>query len=270
MISASVTNVDFFRIWRASEDMDLDFLIRRLRGDEPQTPAMLAGIAFHTALENMSLADSDQAFIEANGYEFHFTCDCEIALPSIKEMRIDKQYGGLRVRGRVDGLYATEVVDYKTTGQFDAEKLMAGYQWRLYLDMLQCDKFTWKVFVISDDDPTHYRVTGYHELSQYRYPGLERDCAKLASEYLEFVSQPDIVRQLTREQAAPVAKPATIEAQEPISDAFPMPPRANIPPMPIVSLEGDALNNSSLETQLELSIEQAEAAKPKRTRRKRS
>ena len=38
-------------MWRGNEDLDLDWLLRRLRGEEPQTEAMKAGEAFHKVIE---------------------------------------------------------------------------------------------------------------------------------------------------------------------------------------------------------------------------
>lgn len=197
MLTASVSNVDLFRAWRESADLDSEWLLRRLRGDERQSEAMKVGEAFHKGLENMSGEPGEICNFKSDGYEFVFTCDCECALPKIRELRIDKQYGDLLVRGRIDGLHGVEVTDYKTTAQFDPERLMEGYQWRFYLDMLASDEFIWKVFVLAED-AGYYRVTQFHELSQRRYPDMEADCKKLVNEFYEFVTNPNIARQLVK------------------------------------------------------------------------
>jgi len=200
MISASVSNVDLFRVWRQSEDLDVSWLLRRLRGEEPQTEAMKAGEAFHKALETLN-PDAGELFnLKCDGYEFAFTCDCECTLPSVRELKIKKDYPGLQVRGRIDGIYGDEITDYKTTAQFDPERLLEGYQWRFYLDMMGCSRFVWKVFVLSEQDG-YYKVIQYHELSQHRYAGLEKDCAKLARDYFDFVTTPAIARELISKEA---------------------------------------------------------------------
>lgn len=190
-MQVSVSNLDLFRYWQAEEDLDTNWLLRRLRGEEPQSELMAAGECFHKALETLPDAEHEFTSIESGGREFIFVCDCEMTPPKLKELRINGAYGELNVRGRVDGLDGTTVTDYKTTGQFDPERLLEGYQWRLYLDMLGADKFIWKVFVLSEDNG-YYKVTQAHELSQYRYPGLHEDCLRLASQYVEFARTMEI------------------------------------------------------------------------------
>jgi len=67
---------------------------------------------------------------------------------------------------------------------------MEGYQWRLYLDMLDCYFFEWKVFVLNErKEERRYDVTQTHNLTQCRYADLRVDCERLAADYLEFISQ---------------------------------------------------------------------------------
>ena len=198
MLSVSVSNLDYFRSWRADEDADLDALLRRLRGEEPQTEAMKAGEALHTALENGQICDT--AELSADGYRFYVQCEATIELPEIREHKIEKPFGDLLVRGRVDAITnltlsrISRVTDYKTTSQCDPERYLDGYQWRYYLEMTGCDWFTWKVFVLKEygdlpDGTRTYEITQFHELSQHRYPGMAEDCARLAADYLDFVRQ---------------------------------------------------------------------------------
>lgn len=188
MPSISVSNLELFRTWRQSEDLDLEWLLRRLRGEEPQTEAMKAGEALHATLEHAQV--DEYSNIEHDGWKFYFRCDCEMELPAIRELPIEKQYGDLLVRGRVDAMIGNGIVDYKSTQSFDADRLMEGYQWRLYLDMTGCECFTWKVFVIGEMGfPQQYEVIQVHELTQYRYPGISDDCSRLAREFYHFAQQ---------------------------------------------------------------------------------
>src|SRR5260221_2358754 len=195
MLSASVSNIDLYRMWRGNEDLGLEWLLHRLRGEEPQTEQMKAGEAFHKALESPDF--TEQTEVVSGDYWFSILCEIELVLPFVRELKIEQEYGGLLVRGRVDGLTAKTVTDYKTTEQFDADRLMEGYQWRFYLDMLECDKFTWKVFVLSQyGKPGHYDVRQTHDLTQYRYPGLHEDCERLAAEYLQFTQSVGFTKQI--------------------------------------------------------------------------
>lgn len=187
MPSISVSSLEMYRSWRASEELDLEWLLRRLRGEEPQTEAMAAGQALHSAIENapemetMNLASGD--------YKFYFQCDDEIQLVPARELAIEKDYGGITVRGRVDALHGRTITDYKSTQNFDADRLLEGYQWRYYLDMCECDTFIWKVFVLKERFYREFAITQVHELKQYRYENLHKECNALAQDFLGFVQE---------------------------------------------------------------------------------
>jgi hypothetical protein len=186
-LQVSVSNLDFFRAWKDDEEMPVGVLIERLSGKEPPSPSMEAGNAFHEALEQVK--EGELGTLVTEKYRFDFNCDSEIADLSIRELHISKQYGDLLVTGRVDGIQGREVTDYKTTSQFDADRLMGSYQWRFYLDMLDCDRFRWEVFVLAERGEFCYEVTQAHRLIQFRYPALHEDCARLAKEYSVFARE---------------------------------------------------------------------------------
>jgi hypothetical protein len=217
MLTGSVSNIDLYRVWRKSEDLDLEWLLRRLRGEEPQTEQMKAGEAFHKILENPDF--TEQTEVTHGDYWFSILCDIEVAIPQVRELSIEKQYGDVIVRGRIDGLRGKTVKDYKTTAQFDPDRLMEGYQWRFYLDMLGCETFTWQVFVLSQyGKPGHYDVTQTHELTQKRYVGMEADCVRLASDYADFIRDCGASAQKTpgdgKSKQVPLASACTAVAQE--------------------------------------------------------
>lgn len=188
MRTVRVTNLEQFRIWRDDEELEVGWLLARLRGDDAPSEAMQAGTAFHAALE--SAPECELGTLASGDYRFDFNCDCEIPIPTLKELAIEKQYGNLLVTGHVDGLIGREVVDYKTTSQFDPDRYLAGYQWRFYLDMLNADRFRWEIFVLAEFGPEYcYSVKQAHRLMQSRYPNLHDDCMKLAREYNEFAEK---------------------------------------------------------------------------------
>lgn len=178
---ARVSNIEAFRRWREDDESEVADLVRQLTTDEP-SEAMLAGTAFHKAIELVSEGEHDE--LTANGYIFRVTGDIE--LPAVREMRAYGQYGELTVTGQVDGIHGRLVIDHKTTSRFDADRYLAGYQWRFYLDVFGADTFQWNVFEIADEGHKTYSVKAPQVLKAYRYPGLHDDCAKLAGEYLDF------------------------------------------------------------------------------------
>lgn len=182
-----VSELESFRQWRMDEDAELEPFLARLRGEEPPSEAMLAGTAFHKALELAKPGEFDT--MEALGYQFVITADIKIALPPIRELRAYKTYGPITVTGQVDGLEGLRVDDHKTTGRFDADRYLAGFQWRFYLDIFGADIFRWNVFEHRLLRERVYEVFGFHTLEQHRYPTLERDCRALALDMAAFAAE---------------------------------------------------------------------------------
>lgn len=178
---ARVSNLEAFRRWRLTDD-PLEHLIQWITTDNP-SPAMLAGTSFHKALELAEPGSFDR--LEANGMAFLMP-DCAIALPDIRELRAERQYGPLTVSGQVDGLIGKTVIDHKTTSRFDAERYLGGVQWRYYCEIFEADTFEWIVWEIKETDPLVYRVSPPQVLRAYRYPGMHEDCARLAADYHDF------------------------------------------------------------------------------------
>lgn len=186
MYRASVSNLDCFRAWEQDDDLTLGWLLQRILGPFEQTPAMRAGEAFHKALETFH-GETDR--VMQDGYKFDILCEVELIQPDARELAIAKKYGDLMVSGRIDTIFGATVYDHKTTAQFDPDRLMSGYQWRFYLDILEVERFVWNVFVMRELDPLHYAITDFHALEQKRYPRLAKDCDLLAKRYLEFARQ---------------------------------------------------------------------------------
>lgn len=192
MIVARVSHIESYRRWknwRPLHDNDLeptvDDLVHRITTNEP-TEAMLAGTAFHKALELASEGSVD--WIGVDGYRFNFNDDAtiELPVPVLRELRGTELYCRLMVTGQVDGILKGCVVDYKTTKRFDAESYLNGCQWKFYLSIFKLDIFQWNVFEIKEVGEKEYNVQSPHILKAYRYPELEDDCKQLASEYFDF------------------------------------------------------------------------------------
>lgn len=186
---ARVSNIEAYRRWmnwkplfEGQDEPSLDDLVRQITTDEP-SEAMMAGTAFHAAIE--TAADGDHDAFEAMGYRFILP-DAEIALPSIRELRGFKDYGSLAVTGKVDCLHGKVVIDHKTTSKVDMERYLEGCQWRFYLDIFEADVFRWHVFEIKEIGEREYQVKPPQTLEARRYPDLSRDCERLAAEFHDF------------------------------------------------------------------------------------
>lgn len=184
---ARVSSIETFRRWRLDEEQTASDLVSRLASFEP-TEAMLAGTAFHKALEDATPGEYPE--LTANGYRFILP-DADLALPDVRELRAFGQYGPLRVTGQVDGIHGKRVEDHKTTASFRPDGYIEGCQWRFYLDIFGADVFRWNVFEVSPvrGEEKTYQVKPPHVLEQCRYPGLHDDCMDLARDFHSFATE---------------------------------------------------------------------------------
>lgn len=185
-----VSEAESFRQWRDDQEADIDVLLGRLRGQSEATSAMLAGTAFHKAIELASMGEADK--LTAFGYTFHFVDDFELSIPIVREVRAGKTYVfgdcAITISGQLDAIEGKRVEDHKTTGRLDPERYFSGFQWRLYLEIFGADVFRWNVFEIKEDaiDPMQWEVFAAHRLEQFRYAAMPADCEKLARDLAEF------------------------------------------------------------------------------------
>lgn len=200
LIKASVSAVEALRRWETrvpfenEDEPTWEVFLADL--EAPPNPKMLAGTAFHEALENAEVGEVSE--LEADDYVFDFSeFDGVIALPTVREVSFAKTYGNLRLGATCDGL-GSGITDYKLKfSSFDAEQYMESCQWRFYLDMSGMDSFTYQVFEGYErrGETNYIDVRKVHSLTLYRYPKLEADCMKLAKRFYEVaVRWPQIAR----------------------------------------------------------------------------
>jgi uncharacterized protein YukE len=189
-IRVSATDIDALRYFLADEEGDLAELLAQLRRQTPPTPAMLAGTAFHKALESF-----DQGFtaqIEALEHTFNLEIDDELDLPALREMKASREYVVddvvVTLVGKVDAVLGKRIDDHKLTSSFDAERFMAGYQWRIYLEVFGADEFRWNVFegaAIAGQERV-WKIRSLNKLTMHRYPGMGDDIAREVAAFVHF------------------------------------------------------------------------------------
>lgn len=186
-----VSNVERFRQFEQDEDGDVAALLADIRGESEPSAAMRAGTALHKALE--LAGDGEVDALHCAPYEFSFLAPMALEIPRIREVRASKVYivdgEPVRISGQVDGIEGKRIDDHKSTGRFDPERYIGGYQWRLYLDIFDADRFRWNVFEMDacEDDAYAYVVREMHRLEQWRYPRLEADCVALVERFTRFM-----------------------------------------------------------------------------------
>lgn len=191
----SVTHLDQLAYFRASEgeswEMPLDELVRRLLGQEPPNPAMLAGSAFHAILEHAK-PDDELREVERDGFRFRFEVDGEFPLPQIRELKGTKDFvvdGEIvTLSGQVDAIHGIRVDDHKLTERLDAERYADSWQWRSYLSIFDCDQFRYNVFECYLRERENLRIVhSYHAVPFYRYPELEAETQRRVEDFTRFV-----------------------------------------------------------------------------------
>lgn len=197
-----VSSVEAFRQWEVDEDADTDKLLAGICGMGEETQAMRAGTALHKALELAEPGDVERLAVP--GYVFTFPADFRHEVTPIRELRASKTYmvdgEPIIISGQVDAIDGLRIEDHKTTSRFDADRFLAGYQWRLYLDIFGANHFRWNVFEMAQVEstaptegfelpPYEYEITATHRLEQYRYPALEADCLALVTRFARFVRE---------------------------------------------------------------------------------
>lgn len=193
MMTFRVSEVESFRQFLQDEDADLDLLLARMRGQTEPSEAMLAGTAFHKALE--LAAAKEHTVLQALGFTFNIAGDFELAIPAIREVRASKTWlvdgEPVTISGQLDTIEGKRVEDHKTTARFEPERYLDGYQWRLYLEIFGADRFRWNVFEMAcnedaDIDGMTWDVFAHHTLEQFRYPAMGDDCARLVAQLARF------------------------------------------------------------------------------------
>ena len=188
MIRVSVTDLEQYRYYCDSEDMELETLLSRLRRSEEKSPEMLRGIAFHEVLENLGPCEID--VIEHGGFRFRFDMEGELSLPKIRELKAEKEYqvNGETVVlvGKVDAMKGFEVHDHKLTKTIDAENYTDSLQWRCYLDMFGAKKFIYNVFQGYEDRTGDIVIKDFQTFPFFDYPEMKRDISTALNGFIKF------------------------------------------------------------------------------------
>ena len=188
----SATDLDAFRYWRDNEDADLGALVSQLRRELPPTEPMLAGTAFHKALELAPYEDATDT-LTADGYTFRMELDAVLDMPAIRELKATRE---MVVDGEpvtlvcvADTVNGQRIEDHKLTSRFDADRYLASYQWRVNLLVFDAQEFRWNAFEAQQVEPGLYAVRALHQLSAVRYPGMEEDVQREIGAFIAFARQ---------------------------------------------------------------------------------
>lgn len=194
----SVTDLETYREYVRSPAKDLAWVLGRLRRKTPPSDAMLAGRAFHRALERIQRGGAVDE-VSMDGFTFRFQADIDLDLPVIRETRIRSDiqtgHGPVTLSGIIDAQFWDTIYDHKLAAWMDLDNYHRSYQWRCYLVMSGANRFVYNIFIgeVPKDEPRVREIVGFEPLTFYRYPGIDEDVARQAGQFAQFLAGlPDI------------------------------------------------------------------------------
>ncbi|HOK14931.1 MAG TPA: hypothetical protein PK007_08430, partial [Candidatus Kapabacteria bacterium] len=198
MLRISVTTIELFRNY-LNDLIELDDLIKRIRGEVPPSRYMDLGSAFHDILENIKdrFIPEKNVFKAKNGIEFNSniisSCYEKIIQDAPFEVKITKIYKigkeEVEVIAKADQLYGNYVIENKTCwGMFDFERYFNSCQWKYYLDIFEAERVYYNVFCFLEKE-NDIELRGIEQFSFCDYPDLHNDINELLTDFVKFIHQ---------------------------------------------------------------------------------
>ncbi len=196
MLKIAVTTVEAFRSYQ-NGSVELEDLLKRIRGEFTPSRYMDLGSAFHDIMEKVHdrYIPERNIFKARNGIEFDYNvitkCYEKIISEAPFEVKITKVYdvGNEQVElvAKADQLYGNYVIENKTCwGIFDFERYFSSCQWKFYLDIFEAERVLYNIFCLSDK-AGGIELRSIEQFSFNGYPDLKDDIRELLQGFLEFI-----------------------------------------------------------------------------------
>ena len=160
---------------------------------------------FVVSSDNVQVLMDKAQILEALNYRYDMA-------GAVYETPIGRDYNEgifpIHVTGRVDVIHGSDVRDIKTKySESHAEDYMDSYQWRLYLEILEADRFYFDVFEFKryDKDRNGIDVRGLPlvrtiPVECLRYDDMERDNLMLIDNFREYIHSKNLYHLLKTKQ----------------------------------------------------------------------
>jgi len=196
MLRITVTTIESFRNY-LNGSIELEDLLKRIRGEFTPSRRMELGSAFHDILEKAEerFIHERNVFKAKNGIEFDFDviapCYEKIVQGTTFEVKITKIYKigeeEVEVVAKVDQLYGNYIIENKTCwGTFDFERYFNSCQWKYYMDIFEAERVYYNVFCLSDK-VGGIELRDIEQFSFNSYPDLREDLNKLLTNIVKFI-----------------------------------------------------------------------------------
>lgn len=192
----SVTTLESYRLYLEADWMAEESLQQSIKGVFVATPEMILGRNLHSVLEDHDQYEQpDGSYLcKESRFSSELIRDCLVHVePGVFEVKFTKDYtvGGrqIQVVGKVDELVGLRVVENKIrVGSFEAERYTESFQPRFYLDILQAQSVTFKVFILGESQEGLF-LKSCEKLTVYPYPDLHDDCQRLVTRFVDYVER---------------------------------------------------------------------------------
>jgi len=218
----SATTLESFRLWQDGDWMREEDLIATIKGETVETEPMRRGTAYHAILEH-----PEPRRMLWGGYAYE---GVEFEAPAIEEMlgRIRRGVfevkttktllvpgaGPVTVVAKADHLTGLHIDEFKTTEQFDAEKYLASYQWRVMALLFEAVSIAYHVAVVTTDQG-RYALKSIESFHVFPYAELETDVRALLKEFCHYVTVRGLDGILRERQRWAESRPVILEGVQP-------------------------------------------------------
>ena len=179
--------------------------IRRLKRQEPPTPAMERGTRFHAMLEELTKPFAHPDDQDATVAKHGFACEPDIDIPLVdaNEMWATTRIAGHTLNGRIDAKRGQTIIDWKTCSGwtypgvnktdpridlFDFYRKKA--QWKCYMVLDPAAvAFEYRFFQIYESrrEGTPIQIKEAKTLRLNRYAGIEEEVIGLVTGYVDYL-----------------------------------------------------------------------------------
>lgn len=185
---ASVSNLEAYRRYCASDSTDLYDFAKSLVMPMPQNDEMVVGTTIHTALEHGFYHDI--LYTPTGIRIFTDPINETIYAPNTEVYTQWVSDCGLTLTGRADAIDFQTVWDHKVTG--GAGGYYDSLQWRAYLTIFKCDRFIYNIFkrspINSDQTGKYCRIIGFSTEEYTVYSGMHQEVQDACRDYMIHVA----------------------------------------------------------------------------------
>ena len=184
----SVSTLDSFDYYLNNDVSDEKFIsdLTYYKDNRP----MQIGRAFESILRHPSMYDKyvnyecDNIVFDNSGITNSLSFINSLQVPTW-QVRSTLKLGDVTLSGVCDIMNGLEIIDVKTTANYNYDKYANSWQWKSYLEMFGLNKF--KYFIAEIKDGSEILVKDLHIIELYRYDNMLNELNEFVAMFKEFI-----------------------------------------------------------------------------------